>query len=101
MGKNLFIIDMIKLKDIITEAPEQETKKFIKTLKSIQSSLNVLIRDLDLYRKSDRSIDEDYWRVHRAPMNNLDNNFKTLKKIYWKKQGIAQKNWEKGWKSKK
>jgi|TARA_Y100000034_G_scaffold100959_1_gene124879 hypothetical protein len=92
---------MIKLKDIITEAPEQETKKFIKTLKSIQSSLNVLIRDLDLYRKSDRSIGGDYWRVHRAPMNNLDNNFKTLKKIYWKKQGIAQKNWEKDWKSKK
>jgi hypothetical protein len=54
---------MIKLKDIITEAPEQETKKFIKTLKSIQSSLLMINKTINVKGKVNKLM---AWKKHLA-----------------------------------
>ncbi len=64
---------MIKLKDLLTEdAIEKDTKVFIKTLRNVKSSLGVFERGIELYRKSNRSIEDDYWWVHKTAMNSLE-----------------------------
>ena len=86
---------MIKLKDLITEeAIEKDTKEFIKTLRRVKSSLGVFERALDLYRKSNRTIDDDYWWVHKTAMNSLEAGVKKLQKIYWKKSKDYQKKYK-------
>ena len=83
---------MIKLKDLLSEeAIEKDTKVFIKTLRKVKSSLGVFERALDLYRKSSRSIDDDYWWVHKTAMNSLEAGVKKLQTIYWKKSKDYQK----------
>ena len=86
---------MIKLKDLLTEeAIEKDTKEFIKTLRKVKSSLGVFERALDLYRKSNRTIDDDYWWVHKTAMNSLEAGVKKLQKIYWKKSKDYQKKYK-------
>ena len=86
---------MIKLKDLLSEeAIEKDTKVFIKTLRKVKSSLGVFERALDLYRKSSRSIDDDYWWVHKTAMNSLEAGVKKLQKIYWKKSKDYQKKYK-------
>ena len=87
---------MIKLKDLLTEeAIEKDTKEFIKTLRNVKSSLGVFERGLDLYRsKKDRSIEDDYWWVHKVAMNSLEAGVKKLQKIYWKKSKDYQKKYK-------
>ena len=87
---------MIKLKEILTEdAIEKDTKEFIKTLRNVKSSLGVFERGLDLYRsKKDRSIEDDYWWVHKTAMNSLEAGIKKLQKIYWKKSKDYQKKYK-------
>ena len=86
---------MIKLKDLLTEeAIEKDTKVFIKTLRNVKSSLGVFERALDLYRKPNRTIDDDYWYVHSTAMNNLEAGVKKLQKIYWKKSKDYQKKYK-------
>ena len=82
---------MIKLKGLLKEAPEKDTKEFIKTLDNAKRHLNVFINALNLYRKSDRSIGEDYWYVHSSAMNGLEASFKKLNKIYLNKRKEYQK----------
>ena len=83
---------MIKLKDLLTEeAIEKDTKEFIKILRKVKSSLGVFERGVDLYRKSNRTIDDDYWWVHKVAMNSLEAGVKKLQKIYWKKSKDYQK----------
>ena len=82
---------MIKLKNLLKEAPEKDTKEFIKTLDNAKRHLNVFINALDLYRKSDRSIEEDYWYVHSSSIIGLEASAKKLNKIYWKKRKEYQK----------
>ena len=86
---------MIKLKGVLEEAIEKDTKEFIKTLRRVKSSLGVFERALDLYRKSNRSIDDDYWWVHKTAMNSLEAGVKKLQKIYWKKSKDYQKKYKK------
>ena len=86
---------MLYLKDLITEeAIEKDTKEFIKTLRRVKSSLGVFERALDLYRKSSRSIDDDYWWVHKTAMNSLEAGVKKLQTIYWKKSKDYQKKYK-------
>ena len=86
---------MLYLKDLITEeAIEKDTKEFIKTLRKVKSSLGVFERALDLYRKSNRTIDDDYWWVHKTAMNSLEAGVKKLQKIYWKKSKDYQKKYK-------
>ena len=86
---------MLYLKDLITEeAIEKDTKEFIKTLRRVKSSLGVFERALDLYRKSNRTIDDDYWWVHKTAMNSLEAGVKKLQKIYWKKSKDYQKKYK-------
>ena len=86
---------MLYLKDLITEeAIEKDTKVFIKTLRKVKSSLGVFERALDLYRKSSRSIDDDYWWVHKTAMNSLEAGVKKLQTIYWKKSKDYQKKYK-------
>ena len=86
---------MIKLKDLLSEeAIEKDTKVFIKTLRKVKSSLGVFERALDLYRKSSRSIDDDYWWVHKTAMNSLEAGVKKLQTIYWKKSKDYQKKYK-------
>ena len=86
---------MVYLKDLITEeAIEKDTKEFIKTLRRVKSSLGVFERALDLYRKSNRTIDDDYWWVHKTAMNSLEAGVKKLQKIYWKKSKDYQKKYK-------
>ena len=83
---------MIKLKEILTEDTiEKDTKEFIKTLQKVKSSLGVFERGIDLYRKSNRSIEDDYWWVHKVAMNSLEDGVKKLQTIYWKKSKDYQK----------
>ena len=87
---------MIKLKDLLSEeAIEKDTKVFIKTLRKVKSSLGVFERALDLYRKSSRSIDDDYWWVHKTAMNSLEAGVKKLQKIYWQKSKEYKKKHKK------
>ena len=87
---------MLYLKDLITEeAIEKDTKEFIKTLRKVKSSLGVFERALDLYRKSNRTIDDDYWWVHKVAMNSLEAGVKKLQTIYWKKSKDYQKKYKK------
>ena len=87
---------MIKLKEILTEdAIEKDTKEFIKILRKVKSSLGVFERGVDLYRKPNRTIDDDYWWVHKTAMNSLEAGVKKLQKIYWKKSKDYQKKWKK------
>ena len=85
---------MIKLKGVLEEAIEKDTKEFIKTLRRVKSSLGVFERALDLYRKSNRTIDDDYWWVHKTAMNSLEAGVKKLQKIYWKKSKDYQKKYK-------
>ena len=87
---------MIKLKKLlIKEAAGGDTKEFIKTLRNVKSSLGVFERALDLYRsKKDRSIEDDYWWVHKVAMNSLEAGVKKLQKIYWKKSKDYQKKYK-------
>ena len=85
---------MVKLKDLLNEGPEKDTKEFIKTLRRIKSSLGVFERGLDLYRKPSRSIDDDYWWVHSTAMNSLEAGVKKLQTIYWKKSKDYQKKYK-------
>ena len=86
---------MLYLKDLITEeAIEKDTKEFIKTLRRVKSSLGVFERALDLYRKSNRTIDDDYWWVHKTAMNSLEAGVKKLQTIYWKKSKDYQKKYK-------
>ena len=82
---------MIKLKDVLSEGPEADTKEFIKVLNRVKSSLGVFERGLDLYREPNRSITDDYWWVHKVAMNSLEAGVKKLQKIYWKKSKDYQK----------
>ena len=83
---------MIKLKEILTEdAIEKDTKEFIKTLQKVKSSLGVFERGIELYKKPSRSIDDDYWWVHKVAMNSLEAGVKKLQTIYWKKSKDYQK----------
>ena len=82
---------MIKLKDLLKEAPEKDTKEFIKTLDNAKRHLNVFIGALELYRKSNRAIGEDYWYVHSSAMRGIEASTKKLNKIYWKKRKEYQK----------
>ena len=86
---------MIKLKGVLEEAIEKDTKEFIKTLRRVKSSLGVFERALDLYRKPSRSIDDDYWWVHSTAMNSLEAGVKKLQTIYWKKSKDYQKKYKK------
>ena len=86
---------MIKLKGVLEEAIEKDTKEFIKTLRRVKSSLGVFERAFDLYRKPSRSIDDDYWWVHSTAMNNLEAGVKKLQTIYWKKSKDYQKKYKK------
>ena len=87
---------MIKLKEILTEdAIEKDTKEFIKTLRRVKSSLGVFERGIELYRKSSRSIDDDYWWVHSTAMNSLEAGVKKLQKIYWQKSKEYKKKHKK------
>ena len=86
---------MIKLKNLLKEAPEKDTKEFIKTLDNAKRHLNVFINALNLYRKSDRSIGEDYWYVHSTAMNSLEAGVKKLQKIYWQKSKEYKKKHKK------
>ena len=87
---------MIKLKDLLTEeAIEKDTKEFIKTLRKVKSSLGVFERGVDLYRKPNRTIDDDYWWVHSTAMNSLEAGVKKLQTIYWKKSKDYQKKYKK------
>ena len=86
---------MLYLKDLITEeAIEKDTKEFIKTLRRVKSSLGVFERALDLYRKPNRTIDDDYWWVHKTAMNSLEAGVKKLQTIYWKKSKDYQKKYK-------
>ena len=86
---------MIKLKDLLTEdAIEKDTKVFIKTLRNVKSSLGVFERGIELYRKSNRSIEDDYWWVHKTAMNSLEAGIEKLQKIYWKKSKDYQKKYK-------
>ena len=86
---------MIKLKDLLTEeAIEKDTKEFIKILRKVKSSLGVFERGVDLYRKPNRTIDDDYWWVHKTAMNSLEAGVKKLQKIYWKKSKDYQKKYK-------
>ena len=86
---------MIKLKDLLSvEAIEKDTKVFIKTLRKVKSSLGVFERALDLYKKSNRTIDDDYWWVHKTAMNSLEAGVKKLQTIYWKKSKDYQKKYK-------
>ena len=76
---------MIKLKELLNEGPERDTKEFIKTLRRVKSSLGVFERGLDLYREPNRSIGEDYWWVHKVAMNSLEAGIEKLQKTCWKK----------------
>ena len=83
---------MIKLKEILTEeAIEKDTKVFIKTLQKVKSSLGVFERGIELYKKPNRSINDDYWWVHKVAMNSLEAGVKKLQTIYWKKSKDYQK----------
>ena len=87
---------MIKLKDLLTEeAIEKDTKEFVKTLRNVKSSLGVFERALDLYRKPNRTIDDDYWWVHSTAMNSLEAGVKKLQKIYWQKSKEYEKKHKK------
>jgi hypothetical protein len=87
---------MIKLKDLLTEeAIEKDTKEFVKTLRNVKSSLGVFGRALDLYRKPNRTIDDDYWWVHSTAMNSLEAGVKKLQKIYWQKSKEYKKKHKK------
>ena len=86
---------MIKLKGVLEEAIEKDTKEFIKTLRRVKSSLGVFERAFDLYRKPSRSIDDDYWWVHSTAMNSLEAGVKKLQTIYWKKSKDYQKKYKK------
>ena len=86
---------MLYLKDLITEeAIEKDTKEFIKTLRNVKSSLGVFERGIELYRKPNRTIDDDYWWVHSTAMNSLEAGVKKLQKIYWKKSKDYQKKYK-------
>ena len=87
---------MIKLKKLlIKEVAGGDTKEFIKTLRNAKRSLGVFERALDLYRsKKDRSIEDDYWWVHKTAMNSLEAGVKKLQKIYWKKSKDYQKKYK-------
>ena len=86
---------MIKLKDLLTEETiEKNTKEFVKTLRNVKSSLGVFERGIDLYKKSNRSIDDDYWWVHKVAMNSLEAGVKKLQTIYWKKSKDYQKKYK-------
>ena len=85
---------MIKLKGVLEEAIEKDTKEFIKTLRRVKSSLGVFERAFDLYRKPSRSIDDDYWWVHSTAMNSLEAGVKKLSKIYWKRSKDYQKKYK-------
>ena len=86
---------MLYLKDLITEeAIEKDTKEFIKTLRKVKSSLGVFERGIDLYKKSNRSINDDYWWVHKVAMNSLEAGIKKLQTIYWKKSKDYQKKYK-------
>ena len=82
---------MVKLKDLLNEGPERDTKEFVKILRRVKSSLGVFERGLDLYREPNRSIGEDYWWVHKVAMNSLEAGIEKLQKIYWKKSKDYQK----------
>ena len=88
---------MIKLKKLlIKEAAGGDTKEFIKALRRVKSSLGVFERGLDLYRsKKDRSIEDDYWWVHKVAMNSLEAGVKKLQKIYWQKSKEYKKKHKK------
>ena len=87
---------MIKLKKLlIKEVAGGDTKEFIKTLRNVKRSLGVFERALDLYRsKKDRSIEDDYWWVHKTAMNSLEAGIKKLQKIYWKKSKDYRKKYK-------
>ena len=86
---------MIKLKEILTEdAIEKDTKEFIKILRKVKSSLGVFERGVDLYRKPNRTIDDDYWWVHKVAMNSLEAGVKKLQTIYWKKSKDYKKKYK-------
>ena len=86
---------MIKLKKLlIKEAAGGDTKEFIKILQRVKSSLGVFERALDLYRKPNRTIDDDYWWVHSTAMNSLEAGIEKLQKIYWKKSKAYGKKYK-------
>ena len=82
---------MVKLKDLLNEGPERDTKEFVKILRRVKSSLGVFERGIELYKKPSRSIDDDYWWVHKVAMNSLEAGVKKLQTIYWKKSKDYQK----------
>lgn len=86
---------MIKLKKILKESSERDTKKFIKKLKYIQRQLNNLIKSLDSYKQSNRAIKEDFWRVNNGTVNSIEDGVKDLGKLFWPKWKIARKNYDK------